>query len=555
MAIIKKIGLVFLKKFNHSLKSIISYNNFSIFKLFLIIQLILVIFINFFLYTRNKEKVEESLKHTIEIIKYDLLETFQQTTQFLTYVGKQISKGDYNNPAFILNIIHDIKFDNYNKIINAFSWSFLDWVNSEGFQIINQKQGLRETPIDMTSRSYTSDCKKEPWTLHFSKPTFGFPSKVLVIPAGVGITNEINNFIGILVVGFNISELNKTLKLKIDRKIDFQVVAKEDVILFSNNYNKLISLKQNYYKFSYIENTPYTLFVFSKKNALFIKQITIFIFSIILSLFINFLFWWSFNYIKKSTLAISIKADLATKQLTLEINNRLINKTNTIKRASKILLQNLDIGLKSNISEDHQLSLILAIYDAAVNLWELSVDENNLSYIDFNKLIEESLTIKSKNILEKGLIIKLNLQRDLPNIYIDELCTKLIIIGFLAYTIDGMPQGGKIELLSSLRNSGRKKFIRVDIKDYGFGISLEDRERINSKLIKENQIDYINRPLKYLLKLAKIIDCTCSISPVINVGTNISLEFPIKHFYKNNKFRKKTNNTTNHSNVIKFKPK
>lgn len=191
---------------NWQKNSSISYD-YAVFALFIIVTiLVLTAYYAFVLYSSNTANLQHQLKVENSRIQRTLDDIFQETTRMMVYIGKQIASHGAEDLDFINTLITSNPLNPYQST-DLLSWSKYDWVNPEGLQLVNSKHGIAASPPDMSHREYSWKSPQNPWTLQMSKPAVGNPSGMWVIPAGVGITDHTDTFLGTLVVGFNIAEL------------------------------------------------------------------------------------------------------------------------------------------------------------------------------------------------------------------------------------------------------------------------------------------------------------------------------------------------------------
>ncbi|MGI4775433.1 MAG: hypothetical protein ACRYE9_00630 [Janthinobacterium lividum] len=489
------------------------------------------------------------MRTQLNIINNELTKTFQQTAEFLTFIGHQISKGNYQDSKFILNTLQDVNLDIRDIDISAFSWSFIDWVSPEGFQLLNQKKGIHNPPVDMNSRAYTKLCRSTTCKLHLSSPTVGFPSSILVIPAGMGITNENQEFIGSLVIGFNVEELNKILTKKVNKDVSFLVFDERDTVSF---FSKNLDLRSHenlladakYQTSLKIPNTPYSIIVAYDQLVITSTLLEYLAIITLINLIVSLVTWISIKYTRKKTISINKLSESATRKLKHNIDENIISKATKITKAGSSLLSSIIDNYQLDGDTDEKIRDLLSVIGSESNLTNPLPEQINYENINLNQVIKESLEIKAGYILNKEVETMLNLQDDLPDIYTDRLCSKLIIVGFLSYAIDGLAHGGRVEVSSSLKVLADDRFLSINIKDSGLGIDPSDMERINSKF--NGNISHFNSSIKYLFQLVEAMNCKCNLNPVLGVGTETNLLFPIKI---------KNHTEDLPSNIIKFKPR
>ncbi|MDB2415506.1 cache domain-containing protein, partial [Rickettsiales bacterium] len=222
------------------------------------------------IYTSQQKSNKHILSLEAKRIEKNLEEAFDYTNRISVYMGKQIAEHGSNDLQYILNLFRKTSGTQY-KAQNLFSWSLFDWVAPNNLQLVNSKNGISKSPPDMSHREYTWKSPKHPWTLQVSKPAVGNPSGKWVIPAGTGIVDKDNNYLGAIVVGFNIIELTERVKNNLSEKqVSFIILDNEYRIVMQSTDND-INPASDYYKELFSSNSPFeensgTISVNSKYN-------------------------------------------------------------------------------------------------------------------------------------------------------------------------------------------------------------------------------------------------------------------------------------------------
>lgn len=203
-----------------------------IFSFIAIMGVLFVCFITTILvYDAYKKEFNEKVAIKTTRIDVVLSETFNVTERILESVGNQIAQLKQPTPKNILNV-----FERYTRIgqqeKGTFSWSLYDWINTDGLQIINSKNGILNQPLNMSDRAYISLAKSQPWKLHLSQPAIGKPSGIWIIPAGLGVAFG-EEHIGTISMGFSIAEL----ATRINKMLDNSGIS---FVVLDDNYNVVL---------------------------------------------------------------------------------------------------------------------------------------------------------------------------------------------------------------------------------------------------------------------------------------------------------------------------
>ena len=102
-----------------------------------------------------------------------------------------------------------------------------------------------------------------------------------------------------------------------------------------------------------------------------------------------------------------------------------------------------------------------------------------LAPCDLGAVIEEAVTLAEKQAQTQGIVITVDLPRNLPILEADAAQMKTCFVNILTNAVQAMPEGGKIGVSASiLAANGRAGRLQLRFADTGPGIPVEDRERI-----------------------------------------------------------------------------
>jgi signal transduction histidine kinase len=211
------------------------------------VVLILSIVIGVAIYNSHIQYQQRVLVIESERIERMITEDFDYTNRISVYMGKQIAENGGNDLEFIYHLFQKTSGTQY-KTRKLFSWSLFDWVDKNNLQLINSQNGISKIPPDMSHRDYTKKCRETPWTLQVSKPAIGNPSGKWVIPAATGIADNNGNYLGSIVVGFNIKEfIEKIAQLVSVNHVSYVILDKDLNIVMQSVDNKT-DFQSNFYK-------------------------------------------------------------------------------------------------------------------------------------------------------------------------------------------------------------------------------------------------------------------------------------------------------------------
>lgn len=487
----------------------------------------------------------EFLESSAVRIDYLLSDSFNNTQRLMIYIGKQIMAGNYKDLSYIHSLLKSTSGTEY-KTEKLFSWSLFDWVDSNNMQILNRVHGIAAKPVNMSHREYTWKCPNNPWTLQFSKPAIGHPSNTWVIPAGVGILGKNDEFIGTLVVGFNLGELTELISEKISGDNINVIVTDENlnIVLDTTNprfhadtnltashlpIDKQIKTtngsgilkpgfkrgKDKYVVYKKMHDMPYYV-VIGYNHAACLKEFILIIMPnllhiISLGLLSIFLVYFS----RKKVLETGRTANRAEKELADSAHRRLTNNLEVIQQYSEALIKNHTGSLNVSIDKSKQLEFLTQIQQAARMARSLEGNVFDLTTIDLNSVLEDSLKMHSMTILQRNLSIDKKLYSAPLLMNGDLLNIKQVFALLVSLSVNYSLHGSKINITTAVCAD----LIEISIHYKGFDLSDEDVVRIMQN------IDCNDVNLDYITKLVKLHSGSLQIKSR-GILHNINLTFP-----------------------------
>ena len=498
-------------------QSILFLSNFFVFCLVVIfIEVALSIFVCSYLkYSHQSALKAQSIKESNRV-ENTLKDIFSETQQVMVYLGTQISLYGKNNPLFIENIL--IKSSEISsKIKSMHSWSLFDWVNPNNHLVINSQIGIIKTALEKVQDSYIWECPKSPWTLQLSHPTIGSISGMWVIPAGVGIIDENNNYLGMLTVGFNVAELNtKVQQALISNESSFVVLDKDfkivlqsgdNVIDPKSSYYRDLLLRKNYFKeySGYLENQisyndieyiyyknmedyPYTILMGFNKQ-IYQRELWDLILPRLLELYVLGGFCLMFLYfLRKRIFNLVQLSESAQKNLSQHLHTGMKESISSILTYSNILIRSLIGETKVIVTKDRQLEFIEKIHNEALSLHTMTGNDLNMTSVNIKNLIESSVNVQIKTFLKKNINIKVYLMPSLLPFHGDELRLKQIVTSLLSLALEYSPKGSTVKIFVTNETTVEgQKLLIITIEDNGFYLSREDIIRISEKFSRDAQ--------------------------------------------------------------------
>ncbi len=487
---------------------------------------------------------------------------FDENGLFMLYLGNQIASRNNPDLKFIYRFLKSASGNEYctKQFLSKqfLSWSLFDWLSPDNLRLVNEKMGITTSSApNMSYREHTWKCRKSPWTLQMSSPGVGNPSGLWVVPAGMGITNKEGKFLGIIVVGFNISTLTLYLEEHLKGEgVSFMILDESNRPIFYSSDNLFDdsdrqqqkemggvalgpdksgllkhSLSHNSLKYSYyykMKEYPYVIL-----TGLSTANINHGLYSTIFPRVIEFLFMIMFCFIilyihHRKIIKATTSSDQARKDFMQKIIHQLQWHIDLIHQHSNVLLKFFKKEIDVSISKEKQIELVSGIQDAVLHLKQFPSNIVEKSYIDVQKAIQEATLIQSRNALTKKVLITHELEKNLPSFYANEVAFKQIIISLISQALENVSALGMINISTALTYDQSNKFLTIFVMDNGFGLSEDDLERISKKFNDEplESIDGTSLSMPAILNLVKLHEGTCEISAARGKGRTVILKFP-----------------------------
>ncbi len=464
-------GYTKLKPINDFLLS----GKFSLFAsmVFFITFFMVLIFV-YFSYQYQINLKYKQLQSTSKRVDYLLANSFDQSGRLMLYIGRHINKNNYKDLNYILSLLKKTAAREY-KTSQLWSWSMFDWVDNNNLLCVNRIKGIIADPKDMSHRDYAWKSRENPWTMQFSDPAIGNPSGIWVIPVGIGITNEEEDFLGIITVGFSIAELtemllertqgenvsilvlNNQLKTVLNSdKPNFFDQPDQNVNLSTKdlaqiNIQNSGFLNKNYKRdattfvcYNKMQDFPFTILIGFNYN-IWLKDFMLMIFPFILQIFLLGILCVVLMYIsRKRIIAAGHHATRATESLIVGINKRSQLHLDTILQFSELLIRQLNGEIQVGVNSSRQLEFLKNIHKSATAVKHIDSVTLSTSTIDLNNVLNNSVDIHSIILLQRKNIINKKLHHEPLLIKVDPLLTLQTMVGLLSHSIHSAPMSSDI---------------------------------------------------------------------------------------------------------------
>lgn len=171
-----------------------------------------LLFYAFFCYHNFSKQNHLTQSEILGNVVEEVEDLFKEDAALLKYLGDVIVKHNkYHNLTEISHLLTATGDSN----LKSLTTSYISWANDKGIITVSGKAGiLKDKSKNILARDYFRTAREQPWTLKLSNISKSIFSSKLVLPTAMGVANTSDEFIGYLVLGLNVGELGKHLKLR-----------------------------------------------------------------------------------------------------------------------------------------------------------------------------------------------------------------------------------------------------------------------------------------------------------------------------------------------------
>lgn len=495
---------------------------------------------------------------------------FSEVQTLMVFTGKRISRDNAQDYQLVWKQIHEVlgRRPPYSK-----SWDLpsFGWLNSENQLVVSSLHGIILNPHDLSMRRYTKEGRQLPWKLHFAPPAYGIPMNRWALTGGIGITDETGKFLGVLALSFDIADLTARIKQVLaNTSMEFAVFDLEQNLIITSAADYNFSVFENAF-FPFLEKNQQQSFEVvakNKKDILAMANITPlsdYPFSIItyieneilerewmhimtihlievigIGIFYLLLLYFLWKRIcrknkeldqtKKNledVLLLAKSSDAAKEEFLRCINNEPMVPLNAIVNHVDALLKNLNHKMDTELAWERQVELLEEILNHGLAFKNLTNNILDIKKIDLKKVLEECVIIQSKSAFDKSIKITLEVSDNVSTMHADELKIKQMLVGWLSRAIKYSPPKGTIQIQVTEEAREEKLYIKIIVKDEGFGLSDEMISRLSERLeslhetIDPTEMDFVS-----IERLVHMHQGFCTMQSQPGRGTTITLFLP-----------------------------
>jgi two-component system NtrC family sensor kinase len=210
-----------------------------------------------------------------------------------------------------------------------------------------------------------------------------------------------------------------------------------------------------------------------------------------------------------------------TSQIAHEINNPLYGIMNTLELVkTEIPKENrrrkiLDMAISETVRLADMLKKMLSFSKP---------DQENKVPIDINTVLDEILMLHEKQLRENDIRINHKLHKDLPRINASKNHLRQVFLNMVKNASDAMPRGGDLYVETYLN----EKYIHIDIKDTGTGITKENINKIfDSFFTTKGSVKGVGLGLSVCYGLIQDHGGDIDVESTEGEGTTFTIKLPI----------------------------
>jgi len=213
-------------------------------------------------------------------------------------------------------------------------------------------------------------------------------------------------------------------------------------------------------------------------------------------------------------------------QLTAGMAHEINEPLNSILGFSQLITKsaNLPTQIKRDVKKIEKASLYAREIIKKLMLFSRQIQPQT-NPVNINDIVTESLYLLQSRCDKVGIEIVYSLTSDLPTIMGDETLLNQVLLNLVLNSIQAMPNGGKLEIKTSLTNEG----ISLIVNDTGIGISKEIIDKIFTPFFTTKDVNEgTGLGLSVVHGIVAIHKGTLRVESRLDQGTQFEIKLPIK---------------------------
>jgi signal transduction histidine kinase len=193
----------------------------------------------------------------------------------------------------------------------------------------------------------------------------------------------------------------------------------------------------------------------------------------------------------------AVAANQAKSEFVSVVSHELKVPMTSIKGYSDLMLA----GMAGELTEQ-QREFLLTVRNNVLRMATLVSDLNDISRIEsvnlriepadvnLGEVISEVLTMTREQMDQKKQVLQMNIPHDLPMIWCDRNRVNQVLLNLVSNANKYTPEGGKIAInawaCEIYKNGQNSHYVQVAIKDNGYGISIEEQQKLFQKFFRSD---------------------------------------------------------------------
>lgn len=408
----------------------------------------------------------------------------------------------------------------------------------------------------------------------FKDPTL-LGTKIIIL--GLGVNDTEGKLTGVILARIAVDDLADSIRVTtLPKSMGLLVKDQQDEVLFTdtdlkkhskfnkgtktNHFNWFANRNEISFSYQY-KDLPLSVIVFYKGNALldFINKHAFFqicvTFGIICLLFFTFIVYRKkikkgiYQTYKNKLITLSQEnsqlmvhkdklskienykaiceiSDPRKNRLAAEFHSRTQSVLGEIIENSKILTENFFNGSKHQLPLDRQCSLLMRIHESALGVSNMSIVSSNYIALNIYDVIKDSIFIISKKAFVQEINIVPQIQSELSPIFCDEVALKQVITSLLTYSIGMTPKGKTTHIVAEKESIQGKDYLKIIIKDEGFGIDENKMNQFASKEQDKDPVDCTTLSWPSIERIVRTLRGSITKENILGQGQTINLFIP-----------------------------
>jgi two-component system, sensor histidine kinase ChiS len=212
--------------------------DFKIFSAVIMLSvLVICLFVGIYTQHRYNKLQERRVIYEAGLLDSALGDSLDFATHYINFLANRIAFSSNHDNKFFVDLFSAIS---YREQDEAPVWNIFSWITPDKKIMASSVEGELKRELDVSSRQYLDLTPAKPGHLIFSAIDIGVLSKQVILPAGMGVSDDKGRFLGTIGLGFGIERIENELQ----RVLDSEELV---FILFSSDFNFILSSSELYH--------------------------------------------------------------------------------------------------------------------------------------------------------------------------------------------------------------------------------------------------------------------------------------------------------------------